>query len=262
MYHQRRKSGHNSANSSTTDVRRTVTVSDLSRPKRPAMSLRRHTPASAQKLGRSQRDRERDWQESWDNDRESFPQFCMTCEKQFIPHDDMHLYCSETCRRCDQNSTSQTASAQSQTGSNYPFYAAGVPEPRDIVPRASPSRPSSMHLSHSPPATPGTSAYSYHTSAISALRSLNVRPPSPPSPTTSSSSIIWPFSRSAATSPSSSLVRPTSGFFSSTYDVGYAGGAYTYDVGTGGMDRPLPSRHPGGYARPKSIELVTPMVGR
>jgi hypothetical protein len=263
MNHQRRKSGHSSANSSTTDVRRTVTVTDMSRHKRPAMA-RRHTPANAQKLGRSHRERERDRHESWCDERESFPQYCMTCEKQFVPHDEMHLYCSDECRHVDQTSTSRTAPAQSQIGSNYPFYSAGFPEPKDIVPRASPSRPSSMYLSQSPPATPGTSAaYPHHTPAISALRSLNVRPPSPPSPSASSSSIIWPFSRSAATSPSTSLARPPSGFFSSTYDVGYAGGAYTYDVGPGGMDRPLPSRHhPGGFGRPKSIELVTPMVGR
>jgi hypothetical protein len=224
---------------------------------------RRHTPASAQKLGRSQRDRDR---EHWYDERESFPQYCMTCEKQFIPHDDMHLYCSDSCRRVDQTSTSHNGAAQSLsgTGSNYPFYSAGVPEPRDIVPRASPSRPASMHLSQSPPATPGASAYTQPSSAISALRSINAyaRPPSPPSPTTSSSSIVWPFSRSVATSPSTSLARPTSGFFPATYDVGYAGGAYTYDVGPGAMDRPLPSRNPGGYARPKSIELVTPMLGR
>lgn len=119
-----------------------------------------------------------------------------------------------------------------------------------------------MHYT-SPPVTPGTGSAAYqHTSAISALRSLNVRPPSPPSPTGSSNN-LWPFSRSAATSPHNSYSRPSAAYFSSTYDGGYyGGGAYTYDVSSGGMDRPLPSRHPGTYSRPKSIELVTPMVGR
>ncbi|KAH7272670.1 hypothetical protein FSOLCH5_002967 [Fusarium solani] len=261
MHHSRKKSGHGLPNTSSTDVRKTVTATDPSKYKRPVMT-RRHTP---QKLGRSQRERERERTESWEDERESFPQFCMTCEKQFIPRDDMFLYCSDSCRRVDQTSTSQPASSvRHYASANYPFYTAGNPEPKDIIPRASPSRPSSMLLS-SPPATPGAGASAYqHTSAISALRSLNVRPPSPPSPTGSSTN-LWPFSRSAATSPHSSYGRPSAAYFSSTYDGGYYGagsGAYTYDVTSAGMDRPLPSRHPGTYSRPKSIELVTPMVGR
>lgn len=150
--------------------------------------------------------------------------------------------------------------------SSHAFYSAGSPEPKDIIPRASPSRPSSMLLANSPPTTPGSyyPQHYHHTSAISALRSLNVRPPSPPSPTGSTGGSIWPFSRSAATSPSNSYTRSssTAGFFSSTYDAAYApgAGAYTYDVGPGRSDRPLPSRHPAGSSsRPKSIELVTPM---
>lgn len=152
------------------------------------------------------------------------------------------------------------------SGSSQAYYSAGSPEPRDIIPRASPSRPDSILLHNSPPTTPGTDSYAgyyapqqphyVHTSAVSALRSLNVRPPSPPSPTESSGGSLWPFSRSAATSPSTSYTRPSAGFFSSTFDGGYGG--YTYDAG----DRPLPSRRPGGSARPKSIELVTPMVSR
>lgn len=107
--------------------------------------------------------------------------------------------------------------------------------------------------------------HQHHTSAISALRSLNIGPPSPPSPTGSSGSSIWPFGRSVATSPGDSYTRPSAPYLSSTYDSGYyggGGGAYTYDVGPGGLDRPLPSRHPSAYSRPKSIELVTPVVGR
>jgi len=77
---------------------------------------------------------------------------------------------------------------------------------------------------------------------------------------------IWPFARSAAaTSPSSSYSRPAANLFSSTYDGAYYGGGY----GAGGgdyygtsADRPLPSRRPAAYSRPKSIELVTPMLGR
>ncbi|RBR16687.1 uncharacterized protein FIESC28_06840 [Fusarium coffeatum] len=283
MHHTRRKSGHGLSNNSSTDVRKTSTTTDSSKYKRPVMT-RRHTP---QKLGRSQRERERECSASWEDERESFPQFCpghgdgdavmfryhaargfigfMTCEKQFIPHDDMFLYCSDNCRRVDQTTSSQPASSVNHyASSNYPFYSAGHPEPKDIIPRASPSRPSSILL-NSPPGTPGTGAPAYqHTSAISALRSLNVRPPSPPSPTGSSSN-LWPFSRSAATSPYNSYSRPSAPYLSSTYDGGYygaGGSAYNYEVTSGGMDRPLPSRQPSTYSRPKSIELVTPMVGR
>lgn len=75
MHHQRRKSGHNPAHVSSADLRnKSVTVSDMSKPKRPAMP-RRHTPVSAQKLGRSPRERERDRHDTWDDERESFPQF-------------------------------------------------------------------------------------------------------------------------------------------------------------------------------------------
>lgn len=117
VHHQRHRSGHLSAHSSTTDIRKTVGVSDMSKPKRPAVS-RRQTPVSFQKLGKSQRERERDQQLMWDDERESFPQYwyveintcrlpcsymndwltqpnSMTCEKQFLPHDDKHLYCSD-----------------------------------------------------------------------------------------------------------------------------------------------------------------------
>lgn len=79
MPHQRRKSGHHSGNTSMTDVRKTVVASD-NRYKRPTMS-RRQTPVNAQMLGRSARDREREreWHESWEDERESFPQFWYVC---------------------------------------------------------------------------------------------------------------------------------------------------------------------------------------
>ncbi|KAK4456127.1 hypothetical protein QBC34DRAFT_10276 [Podospora aff. communis PSN243] len=251
MHHQRRKSGHGSGNSSMTDVRKAVGAS------RPTTMTRRTTPQSAQKLGKNPRDREREWEEErwWDEERESFPQYCMICEKQFVPADDRFLYCSDACRVHDQTGAggASVPNRYSSThhASVYPLYS-GAPEPRDIIPRASPSRPSSMHFS--PPISPDTS----HTSAISALKSLSVRPPSPSSPVGTYHSNIWPFGRSVATSPSTSYSRPVSGLFSSTYD-----GAY-YSAGGYGTssDRPLPSRRPGIYSRPKSIELVTPMVGR
>jgi hypothetical protein len=116
MHHYRRKSGHTHPNTSMTDVRKAVTATDPStRQKRPGMT-RHHTPASAHKLGRNHREREREYHESWEEERESFPQYwyatdtrptqpsytdlccasSMICEKQFVPHDERHLYCSET----------------------------------------------------------------------------------------------------------------------------------------------------------------------
>ncbi|GJC90886.1 hypothetical protein ColTof4_13392 [Colletotrichum tofieldiae] len=67
MHHSRRKSGNTSMSE------KTVTATDPSRyGKRPSTLTRRQTP---QKLGKNPRDRERELQDSWDDQRESFPQF-------------------------------------------------------------------------------------------------------------------------------------------------------------------------------------------
>ena len=163
------------------------------------------------------------------------------------------------CRKHDQNASASSTSlhftytGHERTGSSLPFYAAGDPEPRDIVPRASPSRPNSNYWS--PPTSPMNSHY---TSAVSALKSLAIRPPSPPSPTSAYSS-IFSLSRSGN---SDSYSRPSS-IYSSTCDGGYAASGYDGFAGGLGSDRPLPSRRPGGiYSRPTSMDLVTPIVGR
>ncbi|KAI2613110.1 uncharacterized protein GGS25DRAFT_518792 [Hypoxylon fragiforme] len=259
MHHSRRKSGHASTNSSTTDVRKAVANSDLSKPRRPQTLSRKSTPQVVQKLGKNPRDREREWEEErwFDDERESFPQFCMTCEKQFTPQDDKFLYCSEACREHDQNASVRASSSHPPLrghdgfGANMRFYSAGNSEPRDIIPRASPSR-------WSPPTTPTTDQY---TSAVSALRSLSIRPVSPTSPTSGGHNAMWPFTRSAITSPSTSYTK-SSNCYSSTYDNGYAVTGYGYNQANTTTSRPLPSRKPGAYSRPKSIELVTPIVGR
>lgn len=77
MHHSRRKSGHASTNSSTTDVRKAVTTSDLSKPRRPQTLSRKSTPQVVHKLGKNPRDREREWEEErfFEDERESFPQF-------------------------------------------------------------------------------------------------------------------------------------------------------------------------------------------
>ncbi|KAF4581921.1 life-span regulatory factor domain-containing protein [Ophiocordyceps camponoti-floridani] len=223
-----------------TDGRRSAPAPDPVRQRRPGLS-RRQTPANAQLLGRSHRDRDRD---GWHDERESFPQFCMGCEKQFVPHNERFLYCSDTCRRIDQNSTSTGAPpATSRLGD-----LAGQPEPRDIIPRATPSRPTSIRLSNSPPGSPGSK--SHHSSAISALRSLNLGPSSPPSPTWSNAGTMWPFGRTVAASPGTSYTRPSAAYLSSAMDPDSS------------PDRPLPPRRPTVHSRPKSIELVTPVLGR
>ncbi|KAI1331285.1 hypothetical protein F5Y16DRAFT_395725 [Xylariaceae sp. FL0255] len=238
-----------------TDVRKAGSGADPSRTKRPQTLSRKATPQVLHKLGKSPRDREREWEEErWcDDERDTFPQYCMTCEKQFITQDERCLYCSDSCRKHDQSATVSSHSYNTHdlyNNASLPFYAAGNPEPRDIIPRASPSRPGSTYFS--PPTTPTSSQYP---TAVSALRSLNRRPPSPPSPVYTNAS-IWPFARSAATSPSTSYTKP-SHLYSSTYDGGYATSGYTTT-----SDRPLPSRNHSIYSRPKSIELVTPMISR
>ncbi|KAI5868042.1 hypothetical protein GGS23DRAFT_8567 [Durotheca rogersii] len=269
MHHNRRKSGHGSTNSSTTDVRKVMTTSDLTKSRRPQTLVRKSTPQTAQKLGKNPRDREREWEEErWvEDERESFPQFCMTCEKQFTPQDEKFLYCSEACRERDQNVSVRASSSHASARGHDSFggstlvYPAGSEEPRDIIPRASPSR-------WSPPTTPASGQHTggqytngQYTSAVSALRSLSIRPVSPTSPMAGSA--MWSFARSALASPSTSYTKTSPSFYPSTYDNGYIVTGYKYGQGGGTTsDRPLPARRPGAYSRPKSIELVTPIVGR
>lgn len=70
-----------------TDVRKAVTATDPSTKfRRPGMT-RRHTPVSAQKLGQShrERERERDRHDAWDDERESFPQFWYAADSSMTP---------------------------------------------------------------------------------------------------------------------------------------------------------------------------------
>lgn len=273
-YHSRRKSGQGfPANTSTTDVRKALGGSQRQRSS--GNTSKRSKEQASHKLGKSPKDRDREYYEYADDGdgRDTFPQYCMACEKQFLPVDDRCLYCSEACREFDENSFHHAPprssgnngyQQQSTSSSTSSLYNSGhYREPKDIIPRASPSRPTSTYFASSP-VTPGDA-----TAAISALRSLTIRSGSPPSPTTGSGvgSSLWPFARSAA-SPEISYPR---GGFSSTYDGTYskkgysssgANAGYSSQYSSSGLDRPLPSRRPGGYSRPKSIELVTPMVGR
>ncbi len=148
-----------------------------------------------------------------------------------------------SCRKVDQRSSQSTDPQLYTFGSPFPKPTFSDLEPRDIIPPASPSRPTSLYMEHSPPASPGFSAYE-PSSAISALRTLNslsARPPSPPSPTDYYSSGFWPFNRSNANSPNGSDVRPSGGYLPSTY---------SYD-----------SRQSSGNAKPRGAQLMTSMVG-
>lgn len=273
MHHTRRRSGHGLPNTSMTDVRKAA-ANDASKHK---PSSRQNNASSRRAAGQtkssksaSSRDSEKDLDAShwYDDERDSFPQYCMTCEKQFVAKDDRVLYCSEACRDYDQEygTTISTQHFVDSYASSY--YATDNAEPRDIIPRASPSRPSSTYFS--PPHTPARTSSTLPTSsAIAALRSLSLRDASPPSPTFGPlSSGIWPFSSRSSAGNLSSYARPSSAVFSSTYDNGYyhTGATNYYGAGAGagttGMERPLPPRRPGSYSRPKSIELVTPLIGQ
>lgn len=114
-------------------------------------------------------------------------------------------------------------------------------DPRPIIPRASPSRPTSTCPQPTyPPAAPD---------AVTALRSLTVRPVSPGG--------AWPFGSGGG-----------GGGYSATYDGAYGRREYGYGYGNGNgygkygssAERPLPKRRP-GYSGPKGAELVTPLVG-
>lgn len=216
----------------------------------------------------------------------------MTCEKQFVGENERQLYCSDACQKGDESTATSSRDTADFIGSfRSSSYMSQLNEPtRDIIPRASPSRPTSNYFSASPPVSPATADYHHshshshsqsqshshshhqnqHSAAISSLRSLSIRPPSPQSPGGESFGGFWPFgSRSSIASPSTSLNRiPATGYFSSTYDptsstaAAAAASPYSYynaPASVTGADRPLPPRR--GY-RPKSIELVTPMLSQ
>ncbi|CZS99528.1 uncharacterized protein RAG0_07896 [Rhynchosporium agropyri] len=143
---------------------------------RPTPLSRRNTPQHTTRLvsaGRSShRDRDEDVYGGRDSG-ESFPQFCMTCEKQFLPASTT-LYCSEACRAHDQASSqpirnnSYSSSPPLSPYTNqfaYPSTATYEDGP-DIIPRFSPtqSRPRSYFNSDPYPQIYQPSANTYSTS--------------------------------------------------------------------------------------------------
>lgn len=220
---------------------------------------------SSARLGQTLKDRESDQddEQGWYDEADSFPQFCMSCDKQvFSPHE-MMPYCSEACRRSDQNSAANPYTSSSGCGgggidyygggsaastSGYPFYATENPVPRDIVPRASPSRPTSTRLAsdQSPPNMP---PHTYHASSALSMpmslgllvgRSFHGNSPSLPSPDRAGGD--WPFSsagtsQSTTTNSASSSTGGGSGFFSAKHDGVQEYGGYS--------QVPLLSQQPG-----------------
>lgn len=164
---------------------------------RPAPLPHRSTPQSVTKGGRGwsssgrsssrhrsererdrDRDRERDEDHSGRDSGESFPQYCMTCEKQFLPANNTYLYCSEGCRLHDQappQPLRMNSYPASYTPSSPPLtpytrqYTSGSAavtpsheEGPDIIPRFSPtqSRPRSYFNSDPYPQSYQAPAYS------------------------------------------------------------------------------------------------------
>ena len=155
------------------------------------------------------------------------------------------------------SATHQSSASMSYGSDHYALYQSEGTGSRDIIPQALPSRSSSTYLNYAPTSQGDRRAQTHRSTAVSSLRSLNVRPPSPPSPDGRHG--FWPFGRGSgiSQSPGASFARLPTSYRPATYDSGYS-----YDAENSGLDRPLPSRHPAKSSRPKSIELVTPMVGR
>ncbi|PQE10825.1 life-span regulatory factor protein [Rutstroemia sp. NJR-2017a BBW] len=271
--------------------------------KRPAILPRRNTPQTTPRVGAvsNSKSKERERCDVEKDNGESFPQFCMTCEKQFIPANNTFLYCSEDCRLHDQAPTYSSPSNSYATTPNsppltpYARASSSLPalfsteEPRDIVPRLSPTQsrprsyfnpspyPSDFSIPYqAPPASLPTShlypsgSDAQTSTALASLRGLATalprthqahEPESPSGSMSRTSSHVWNYIPFASrTTTSTPLATPGNSYTnSSTNYSARRSGEDLYAVG-GGMDRPLPPRSgPGGYGhRPRSIDLVTP----
>ncbi|KUJ19477.1 uncharacterized protein LY89DRAFT_667425 [Mollisia scopiformis] len=223
-HHSRRKSGKDY-------------VVTEKKPSRPAPLSRKTTPQFITKVpASSSRYRERDDEERGRDSGESFPQFCMTCEKQFLPANNTFLYCSEACRLHDQPPTTLRTSSYYPSHSHSPpltpysrqfsssYHSTTTPSHEDgpdIIPRFSPtqSRPRSYFSSdpyptHQPPAPQySTSPQTSNSSALASLRELatalppthqRTDPESPASSISRTGSGVWnyiPFGNGSKTAP-------------------------------------------------------------
>ncbi|KAF8849381.1 hypothetical protein BDZ45DRAFT_718280 [Acephala macrosclerotiorum] len=209
-HHTRRKSGKDYV---ATSERKSSRSAPLSRKTTPQFITK--TPSGSGRLHREREDEERGRDSG-----ESFPQFCMTCEKQFLPANNTFLYCSEACRLHDQapppptirtNSysaygTSPPPTPHTRYFSSYPSasHSLAHEEGPDIIPRFSPtqSRPRSYFnsdpypsSSYQPPPSPERTQSS--STALASLRELATALPKssrerrePESPPKSSASSI------------------------------------------------------------------------
>ncbi|KAJ9417884.1 hypothetical protein QL093DRAFT_2422153 [Fusarium oxysporum] len=102
--------------------------------------IRQHTPSKIARCPAQQTQKDLGFAAEEEN---IFPYFCMTCDREFTPYDHQLLYCSLSCRKCDQDTNAKLTNSACHNNSNtanLPFYSASTPAPRDIVPRASPTR--------------------------------------------------------------------------------------------------------------------------
>jgi len=221
-HHHRRKSGQNHTHSER-------------KASRPAPLSRRTTPQYVPKVGpgfnggkTKEAPKERE-----DADGESFPQFCMSCERQIQSSSNTFLYCSEACRVNDLHSPTTPPltphNPTSLTPSRYSFFSSADQE-RDIIPRASPtqSRPRSYFNSEpyaysttsgfrpSNPTTSSSSRNSKSSTALASLRELATALPQYPSSSSTqtqtssslmekSSSAVWSYMPFTQTTSSSSV---------------------------------------------------------
>ncbi|TGO19228.1 hypothetical protein BTUL_0005g00770 [Botrytis tulipae] len=254
------------------------------RTSRPTTLHRRTTPQVITKAARS---KERESQYVEKDNGESFPQFCMTCEKQFTPPNNTFLYCSEQCRVHDQAPTYTSRSNPYATAPNSPpltpFLSSATlyspEEPRDIVPRLSPTQsrprsyfnsspyPTDFSVSYHVPSSslPASHFYTssqadtHSSSALESLRELATalprthqpqEPESPPTTTLSrTSSQVWnymPFTTKTTTptplaTPGNSYSNTGSSYSArrSREDL-YAFGAGQTFTSTGGMGMDRP----------------------
>ncbi|KAH6664973.1 hypothetical protein B0J14DRAFT_492931, partial [Halenospora varia] len=263
--HHSEKKSHHSRRKSGKDY-----VAAEKKASRPAPLSRKSTPqhntrtVSGWSSGRSST-RDRDSQEESARDSgESFPQFCMTCEKQFLPANNTFLYCSETCRLHDQTPTGRTSSYPATPSSPpltpYSRHFSSLPgstpdEGPDIIPRFSPtqSRPRSYFNSDPYPASYQPPTYSTppkhdrsnrNSTALASLRELatalpkssrNGEPESPPKSSASSMSRtgsgVWnymPFTSNSKNSTPTPSATPGNSYGNGTYSVSQSyGGAAT-----------------------------------
>lgn len=207
-------------------------------------------------------------------DMEAFPQFCMTCEKQFLHSQTTLLYCSDRCRLRDQPALSNITSSRFIYNDYMPATNLRTEGP-DILPRYSPTP--SYPAPHRPASSPNQ--------ALESLRSLATALPrvkdssSPSVPRSRAGSGFWSHASFTAKatvkpglepSPPAYIVSQGHGPVFSVKNLGsktdyfasYSGymNSRKWDTLTD-TNRPLPKKvaTAGCGQRSRSIDLITPL---